>query len=57
MVPLSCDLGHEMGPMLAVDTKPTEHIFHQHGIGGLKHEDVAYLWMQDETRSKKLRVR
>ena len=26
-------------------------------IGSLKHIDVAYLWMQDEIRSKRLRVR
>ena len=43
--------------MLANYAKDTEHILHRHGIGRLKHIDVAYLWMQGETRSKRLRVR
>ena len=51
------DLGCEMKPVLAIDAKATGHILHRQGIGILKHFDVAYLWMQDEVRSKRLRVR
>ena len=51
------DLGYEMKPVLALDAKATEHILHREGIGRLQHVDVAYLWMQDEVRSKRLRVR
>ena len=51
------DLGYEMKPALAIDAKATKHVFHRQGIGKLKHIDVAYLWMQDEIRSKRLRVR
>ena len=51
------DLGCEMKRVLAIDAKATEHIFHRQGIGKLKRIDVAYLWMQDEIRSKRLRVR
>ena len=57
MVSLFCDLGYEMMPVLAIDAKATEHVLHRQGIGRLKHIDVAYMWMQDEVRSKKLRVR
>ena len=39
-----------MKPVLTVDAKATVHILHRQGI-------VAYLWMQDEVRSKRLRVR
>ena len=48
IVSLLRDLGCEMKPLLPIDAKATEHIFHRHGIGKLKHIDVAYLWMQDE---------
>ena len=34
----------------------TEHLIHWQGIGILNGIDVAYLWMQDEIRSKRLRV-
>ena len=51
------DLGCEMKPVLAIDANATENIFHRQGIGRLKHIDVTYLWMQDEVRSKRLRVR
>ena len=51
------DLGYEMKPVLAIDAKTTEHILHRQGIGKLKHIFVDYLWMQDEIRSKRLRVR
>ena len=50
------DLGYKMKPVLAIDAKATEHILHRQGIGRLKHIDVAYLWMDDEVRSKSLRV-
>ena len=43
--------------MLAIGAKATEHILHRQGIGKLKHIDVAYLWVQDEIRSQRLRVR
>ena len=42
-----CDLGYEMKPVLSMEAKVTEHIFHRQGIGRLKHMDIAYLWMQD----------
>ena len=51
------DLVYEVKPLLAIDAKATEHIFHRQGIGRLKRIDVAALWMQDEIRSKRLRVR
>ena len=46
-----------MKPVLAIDAKATAHIFHNQGIDRLNHIDVAYLWIQDEVRSKRLRVR
>ena len=51
------DLVYEKKPVLAIDAKATEHILHRQGIGKLKHTDVAYLWIQDEVRSHRLRVR
>ena len=51
VVSLLKDVAHEMKPVLAINVKATEHIVHKQGIGGLKHIDVAYLWMQDEVRS------
>ena len=48
---------YEMKAVLTIDATATEHILHRQGIGKLKHIDVAYLWMQDEIRSKRLRVR
>ena len=57
MVSLLKDLGYEMEPVLAIDAKVTEHILHKQGVEILTHVDVAYLWMQDEIRSKRLRVR
>ena len=48
------DLGCKMNPVLANDAKATEHILHRTGIGRF---DVAYWWVQDEVRSKRLRVR
>ena len=52
-----CDLGFAVKPVLAIDAKATLHILHRQGIGKLKHIDVAYLWVQDEIRSQRLRVR
>ena len=46
-----------MKPALAIDAKATEHILHRQGVGRLKHIEVAHLWMQDEIRSRRLRVR
>ena len=46
-----------MQPVLAIDVKATEHIHHKEGIEKLKRIDVACLWMQDEFRPKRLRVR
>ena len=57
IVSLLRDLGYEMKPVLATDAKATEHMLHRQGTGKLKHIDVAYWWMQDEIRSKMLRVR
>ena len=54
---MMCDLGFAMKPVLAIDAKAIEHILHRQGIGKLKHIDVAYLWVQDEIRSQRLRVR
>ena len=57
MVSLLKDLGYEVKPLLATDAKATKHILRRQGIGRLKRIDVADLWMQDEIRSKRLRVR
>ena len=46
-----------MKPVLALDAKATDHVFHRQGIGKSKHIDVAYLRVQDKIRSKRLRVR
>ena len=51
------DLGYEKNPVLAIDAKATEHILHRQGIGKKKHIDVAFLWIQDEVRSQRLKVR
>ena len=50
-------MGFAVKPVLAIDAKATEHFLHKQGIGMLKHTDVAYLWVQDEIRSQRLRVR
>ena len=57
IVSLLKDLGYEKKPVLAIDAKATEHILHRQGIGKLKHIDVTYLWIQDEVRSQRLKVR
>ena len=57
IVSMMRDLGYEKRPVLAIDAQATEHILHRQGIGKLKHIDVAYLWIQDEVRSRRLQVR
>ena len=57
IISLMKDLGYEKKPVLAIDAKAAEHILHRQGIGKLKHIDVAYLWIQDEVRSRRLQVR
>ena len=54
---MMCDLGFAVKPVLIIDAKVTEHILHRHGIGKMKHIDVAHLWLQDEDKSNRLRVR
>ena len=41
-----------MKRVLAIDAKATEHILHRQGTGRVKRIDVAFLWIQDEVRSK-----
>ena len=57
VVSLLRDLVYGKKPVLAIDAKATEHILHWQGIGKLKHKEVAYLCVQDEIRSHRLRVR
>ena len=54
---MMCDLGFAVKPVLIIDAKATEHILHRHGIGKMKHIDEAHLWLQDEVKSNRLRVR
>ena len=54
---MMCDLGFAVKPVLIIDAKATEHILHRHGIGKIKHIDVAHLWLQDEITSNRLSVR
>ena len=52
------DLGFVVKPELIIDAEATEAILHRHGIGRMKHIDLAHLWLQDEVKSnKRLRVR
>ena len=51
------DVGHLKGKYTAIGAKAPEYSFHRQELGRLKHIDVAYLWMQDEVRSRRLRVR
>ena len=50
---MMCDLGFALKPVLIIDAKATEHILHRHGIGKMKHIDVANLWLQDEVKIEK----
>ena len=54
---MMCDLGFAVKPVLSFDARATEHILHRQGFGELKHIDVASLWVQDEIRSQRRRVR
>ena len=54
---MMCDLGFAVKPVPAIDAKATEHILHRHGIGEMKHIDVAHSWLQDEGQSNMLNVR
>ena len=40
---MMCDLGFAVKPVLIIGAKATEHILHRHGIGKMKHIDVAHL--------------
>ena len=51
------DLGFAVKRVLIIDAMATEHILHRHGIGNMKHIDVAHLWFQEEVESNRLRVR
>ena len=51
------DLGFAMMPVSVVDAQATEHILHRHRIGKMKHIDVAHMWLQDEVKSNRLKVR
>ena len=52
-----CDLGFAVKPVLIIDAKATEHILHLHRIGKMKHIDVAQVWLEDEVKSDRFRVR
>ena len=54
---MMCDLGFAVKPGLIIDAKATEQIFHRHGIGKMKHIDVAHVGLQNEVKSNRLRVR
>ena len=54
---MMCDMGFAVKPVLIIDAKATEHILDRHGIGKMKHIDVAHLWLQDEVKSNRLGVR
>ena len=54
---MMCDLGFAVKPKLIIDATATEHILHRHGINKMKHNDVAHLWLQDEVKSNRLKVR
>ena len=54
MVSLLRDLGYMMTPTLAIEGQQNTH---RQGIGRMKHIDVAHLWLLDEVRSKRLKVR
>ena len=49
-------LGFVVKPVLAIDAKAIEHILHRQVIGKLKHIGVAYLYVQDEISSQRLRM-
>ena len=51
------DLGVAVKPVSVIDARATAHTLHRHGIGKMKHIDVVHLWLQDEVKSNRLRVR
>ena len=51
------DLGFAVKPVLLTDAKAIDHILHRHGIGKMKHINVAHLWLQDEVKSNRWKVR
>ena len=51
------DFGFAVKQVLVIDPKATEHIPHRHGIGKMKHIDVAHLWLQDEVKSNSMKIR
>ena len=44
------DLVSAEKPVLIIDAEATEHIQNRHGIGKMKHINVAHLWLQDEVK-------
>ena len=50
---MMCDLGFVVKPVLIIDGKATAHILHRHGIGNMKHIDVAQLRLQSEVKSNR----
>ena len=52
-----CDLGFAVKPVLIIDAKAPEHILHRQRIGKMKLIDVAHLWLEDEVKSDRFRVR
>ena len=51
------DLGFVVKPELIIDAKATGLILHGHEVGKMKHVDVAHVWLQDEVKSNRSRVR
>ena len=51
------DLGFAVKPVLIIDANVTGHILRRHGIGNTRHIDVANLWLQDEVKWNRLKVR
>ena len=49
--------GFAVKPVSIIDARATEHILHRHGIGKMKHIDAGHLWLQDEVKLNRLRVR
>ena len=50
------DLGFAVKPVCVVDAKAAEHMLHRHGIGKMKHIDVAHSWLRDELKSNRMKV-
>ena len=51
------DVGYEMDPPVVIKAKETGHILHRRSVGRMIHIGVAHMWLQDEVRSRRLRVR